>query len=91
VQTVTSGASSQHRPRLPRGDGRQRRQRASHHHGDLHSRSHEGSDGDGAPPLDLIDGSKLCTLLKEYGPWVRIATRTVEDISIDEEFYDTGF
>lgn len=46
---------------------------------------------DGAPPLDLIDGSTLCTLLKEYGLGVRVTTRTVEDIRIDEEFFDTGF
>jgi restriction system protein len=46
---------------------------------------------DGAPPLDLIDGSTLCTLMKEYGLGVSVTTRTVEDISIDEEFFDTGF
>lgn len=46
---------------------------------------------DGAPPLDLIDGSTLCTLLKEYGLGVRVTTRTVEDIRLDEEFFDTGF
>lgn len=46
---------------------------------------------DGAPPLDLIDGSTLCTLMKEYRLGVSVTTRTVEDISIDEEFFDTGF
>ena len=46
---------------------------------------------DGAPSVDLIDGSRLCSLLKEYRLGVRVTTRTVEDIHIDEEFFDTGF
>ncbi|MGK3954811.1 restriction endonuclease [Arthrobacter sp. R4] len=46
---------------------------------------------DGAPPLDLIDGSTLCTLMKEYGLGVIVTTRAVEDVSIDEEFFETGF
>jgi restriction system protein len=38
---------------------------------------------DGAPPIDLIDGDRLCQLLKQYELGVRTVTRTVEDVSID--------
>ncbi len=34
---------------------------------------------DGAPPIDLIDGDRLCGLLKQYGLGVRTVTRTVID------------
>ena len=43
---------------------------------------------DGAPPVDLIDGDELCDLLREYEIGVRIQVRTVEDITIDETFFD---
>ena len=42
---------------------------------------------DGAPPVDLIDGDRLCDLLKRYELGVRTATRTVEDVSIDRAFF----
>jgi restriction system protein len=42
---------------------------------------------DGAPPLDLIDGDRLCELLKRYDLGVRTTTRTVEDVSIDGAFF----
>jgi restriction system protein len=42
---------------------------------------------DGAPPIDLIDGDRLCGLLKQYELGVRTMTRTVEDISIDNGFF----
>lgn len=42
---------------------------------------------DGAPPVDLIDGDRLCDLLKRYALGVRTATRTVEDVSIDRAFF----
>ena len=42
---------------------------------------------DGAPPIDLIDGDRLCGLLKQYELGVRTMTRTVEDISIDSGFF----
>jgi len=42
---------------------------------------------DGAPPIDLIDGDRLCELLKRYDLGVRTATRTVEDVSIDRAFF----
>jgi restriction system protein len=42
---------------------------------------------DGAPPIDLIDGDRLCGLLKQYELGVRTTTRTVEDISVDNGFF----
>jgi restriction system protein len=42
---------------------------------------------DGAPPIDLIDGDRLCGLLKQYELGVRTMIRTVEDISIDNGFF----
>jgi restriction system protein len=42
---------------------------------------------DGAPPIDLIDGDRLCELLKRYDLGVRTTTRTVEDIEIDSAFF----
>ena len=43
---------------------------------------------DGAPPIDLIDGDRLCELLKQYDLGVQTATRTVEDVTIDGSFFD---
>ncbi len=42
---------------------------------------------DGAPPIDLIDGERLCDLLKQYDLGVRTTTRTVEDVAIDPAFF----
>lgn len=42
---------------------------------------------DGAPPIDLIDGDRLCDLLKDYEMGVKIETRTIEEISIQREFF----
>jgi len=42
---------------------------------------------DGAPPIDLIDGDRLCDLLKRYDLGVRTTTRTVEDITINTAFF----
>jgi restriction system protein len=42
---------------------------------------------DGAPPIDLIDGDRLCDLLKQYDVGVRTTTRTVEDVAIDPAFF----
>lgn len=42
---------------------------------------------DGAPPIDLIDGDRLCGLLKQYDLGVRTVTRTVEDVTIDATFF----
>lgn len=42
---------------------------------------------DGAPPVDLIDGDRLCDLLKRYDLGVRTTTRTVDDVTIDSAFF----
>jgi restriction system protein len=42
---------------------------------------------DGAPPIDLIDGDRLCELLKRYELGVRTTTRVVEDVTINTTFF----
>lgn len=42
---------------------------------------------DGAPPVDLIDGERLCDLLKEYELGVRRTVHEVEEIQIAPEFF----
>lgn len=42
---------------------------------------------DGAPPLDLIDGKRLCELLKQYDLGVRTTSRVVEDVEILADFF----
>ena len=42
---------------------------------------------DGAPPLDLIDGHRLCDLLKEYELGVVGTKRIVEDVTVNKEFF----
>jgi len=42
---------------------------------------------DGAPPLELIDGDRLCDLLKLYELGVETTIRTVEEVSIDSSYF----
>lgn len=42
---------------------------------------------DGAPAIDLIDGARLCELLKTYELGVQTETRQVEDVSVESEFF----
>jgi len=42
---------------------------------------------DGAPPLDLIDGRRLCELLKQYELGVRTTIRQVEDVELVPDFF----
>lgn len=42
---------------------------------------------DGAPPIDLIDGDRLCELLKEYAIGVTTTPRTVEDVKIETDYF----
>lgn len=42
---------------------------------------------DGAPPIDLIDGDRLCNLLKEYGIGVTTTPRVVEDVAVHSDFF----
>jgi restriction system protein len=43
---------------------------------------------DGAPPIDLIDGDRLCDLLKEYELGVAVERRTVETVTVHPERLD---
>ena len=42
---------------------------------------------DGAPPVDLIDGDRLCDLLREYELGVRRTIRQIEDVEVVPEFF----
>ncbi|MGA8745386.1 MAG: restriction endonuclease [Solirubrobacterales bacterium] len=42
---------------------------------------------DGAPPIDLIDGERLCDLLKEHQLGVKTTTRTVEEVEVLPECF----
>ena len=44
---------------------------------------------DGAPPIDLIDGERLCDLLKEHGLGVRTTIRQVEEVEVNADFFAT--
>lgn len=44
---------------------------------------------DGVPPIDLINGETLVGLLKQAELGVKITRRTVEDIEINTEFFDS--
>lgn len=43
---------------------------------------------DGAPPIELVSGSDLAQLLKEFGLGVETTVRTVEDVVVDASFFD---
>jgi restriction system protein len=43
---------------------------------------------DGAPPVELIDGDRLCDLLREYGLGVDVRQRIEEDVIVNPEFFD---
>jgi restriction system protein len=43
---------------------------------------------DGAPPVELIDGDRLCDLLREYGLGVDVRQRIEEDVVVNPEFFD---
>lgn len=43
---------------------------------------------DGAPPVELIDGERLCDLLQQYELGVTVKKRTELDITVDERFFD---
>jgi restriction system protein len=44
---------------------------------------------DGAPPLDLIDGEELVQKLKDLRLGVHVAPRTVEEITVDRQWFDS--
>jgi restriction system protein len=43
---------------------------------------------DGVPAVELIDGDRLCDLLKEYRLGVRVTSRTVQDIEVVPTFFE---
>jgi restriction system protein len=43
---------------------------------------------DGVTPIDLIDGTELCDLLKRHGLGVTVSERTVEDVTVNDAFWD---
>ena len=59
--------------------------------GTFTSSAREEATRDGAPPIDLIDGYRLCDLLKERRLGVNVQVRTVEDVSVDTRFFCEGF
>ena len=44
---------------------------------------------DGVTPIDLIDGNELCDLLKRHSVGVHVTERVVEDVTVDEAFWET--
>jgi len=42
---------------------------------------------DGAPPIDLIDGDRLCELLKDNAIGVTTTERVVEDVNVDVDYF----
>jgi restriction system protein len=42
----------------------------------------------GAPAIDLIDGDRLCDLLKEQGLGVETRVREIEDVRINPDFFE---
>jgi restriction system protein len=43
---------------------------------------------DGAPPVELIDGDRLCDLLKEFRMGIDVRQRIAEDVTVDLGFFD---
>lgn len=43
---------------------------------------------DGAPPIDLIDGERLCDLLAQYELGVSVSERTVREHEVEHRFFD---
>ena len=44
---------------------------------------------DGAPPIDLIDGESLLDLLKDLGLGLKVTERTVEDVEVVSDFFES--
>jgi restriction system protein len=43
---------------------------------------------DGAPPVELIDGDRLCDLLKDYRLGIEVRQRLEEDVTVNTGFFD---
>lgn len=55
--------------------------------GSFTSDAQKESKRDGAPPIDLIDGARLCDLLKEYAIGVTTVERVVEDVKVEPDYF----
>jgi restriction system protein len=44
---------------------------------------------DGAPPIDLIDGDRLCNLLKDNAIGVPTTERVVEDVKVEGDYFSS--
>lgn len=55
--------------------------------GSFTAEAKEEATRDGAPPIDLIDGEQLCDLLKQYEMGVITRPRTVEEITLEPDFF----
>jgi restriction system protein len=56
--------------------------------GSFTSSAKQEASRDGAPPIDLIDGDRLCELLKDHELGVTVTTRKVEDVEVRPEFFE---
>lgn len=52
------------------------------------SSAEEEARRDGAPPVELIDGDRLCDLLKEHELGVETTRRIEEDVAVVEGFFE---
>jgi restriction endonuclease Mrr len=43
---------------------------------------------DGAPPVELMDGDRLCDLLKEFRLGVEVRERIEQDVTVNPGFFD---
>lgn len=43
----------------------------------------------GASPIDLVDGDELGDLLKRHALDVDVATRTIEEVAVQSELFET--
>ena len=51
------------------------------------AQANEEATRDGATAIDLIDGRRLCELLKSYG--LGVSTEMVEKVTIDKVWFET--
>jgi len=86
VQAIQRQRGCRRRSRLQGSRERTRRQRAAHHHRQPYADAKQEATRDGAPPVDLIDGERLCDLLREYEPGVRRTIRQIGDVDVVPEF-----
>lgn len=70
------------------GYDRAQRTRAFCHHGSFTRDAKKEATRDGAPPIELIDGMQLVTLLKDLRIGINVKERTVEDVTVDNTWFD---